>query len=76
MQDTVVLWSKSSTLDRKVEGSNLAANSYILNERPRRARKKETNLETKTKRKVRPQNERPSTRGASALKKRNEKTRS
>ena len=24
-QDTVVLWSKSSTLDRKVEGSNPAA---------------------------------------------------
>ena len=48
-QDTVVLWSKSSTLDRKFEGSNLATISYILNERPRRARKKETNLETKKK---------------------------
>ena len=72
------LWSKSSTLDRKVEASNLTANSYILNERPRCARKKETNLETKTKRKkARPQNERPSTRGASRLeKKKTRKTRS
>ena len=28
MQDTVVLWSKSSTLDRKVEGSNPAAANF------------------------------------------------
>ena len=27
-QDTVVLWSKSSTLDRKVEGSNPAAANF------------------------------------------------
>ena len=27
-QDTVVLWSKSSTLDRKVEGSNPAPANY------------------------------------------------
>ena len=46
-QGTVALWSNASVLDRKIEGSNLAANSYFWNERPRRARKKETNLETK-----------------------------
>ena len=46
-QGTVALWSNASVLDRKIEGSNLAANSYYSNERPRRARKKETNLETK-----------------------------
>ena len=28
MQDTVVLWSKSSTLDWKVKGSNLAAANF------------------------------------------------
>ena len=28
MQDTVVLWSKSSTLDRKVEGSNPATANF------------------------------------------------
>ena len=28
-QDTVVLWSKSSTLDRKVEGSNPVAAKYL-----------------------------------------------
>ena len=28
LQDTVVLWSKSSTLDRKVEGSNPAAANF------------------------------------------------
>ena len=35
----MVLWFKLSTLDRKVEGSNLTTNSYILNERPRRGEK-------------------------------------
>ena len=66
-QGTVVLRVSRRLLIRKIEGSNLAANSYFSNERPRRARKKETNLETKIEDKARPQNERPLTRWTSAL---------
>ena len=46
-QDTVVLWSKSSTLDRKVEGSNPAAThfSFEVDDLDAHKRKK---METKT----------------------------
>ena len=44
----MVQWSKSSTLDRKVKGSKLAANSYF--EQTTKTREKdETNLETNKK---------------------------
>ena len=49
-RDTVVLgeeWTTSVHSFGKIEGSSLAANSYYSNEGLRRARKKETNLETK-----------------------------
>ena len=41
-QDTVVLWSKSSTLDRKFKGSNLAAvrHRFFQQERGKREREK------------------------------------
>ena len=44
----MALWSNASVLDRKIEGLNLAANSYFSNERPRSARKKETNWKLAT----------------------------
>ena len=45
MQDHVVLWSKSSTLDRKVEGSNPAtANfSFVVDQLDARRRKEDGN---------------------------------
>ena len=40
LQDTVVLWSKSSTLNRKVEGSNPAAPNFSFEVDDLEARRK------------------------------------
>ena len=40
VQDTVVLWSKSSTLDRSVEGSNPAAANFSFKVDDLEARRK------------------------------------
>ena len=62
----MALWFNAPALDRKIEGSRPAANSYF--ERTTKTREKEeTNLETDEKKKARPQNKRPWTRRASAL---------
>ena len=65
---TVVLGVNACFVSISAEGRGFETRRqlFLLNGRPRRAKKEETNLETDEK-KARPQNERPSTRGASAL---------
>ena len=48
MQDTVVLWSKSPTLDRKVKGSNPAAANFSFEVDNFDAGRKKKKTETKT----------------------------
>ena len=65
----MALWSYAPALDRKIEGSNLAANfSFERTTMMREKRGDEFGKEDQNK--ARPQNERPSTRGTSTLKKR------
>ena len=65
-QGAVALWSSASTLDRKIEGSNLAAN-FSFERRTMTPEKRGDEFGNEDRTKARPQNERPSTRGTSTL---------
>ena len=63
----MALWSSASTLDRKIKGSNLAANFSFERTTTKTREKRGDEFGNEDRNKARPQNERPSTRGPSAL---------